>query len=305
MNLPKQVRICEVGLRDGLQNESVILTVEQKLELIEQLINAGVVCIEVGSFMNPQKVPQMAGTDEVFYRLKQQQSIEYRGMVPNMRGMSRAIECGCKKVRITVSASRAHNLANFNCTPEQTVSGFSDMVGIASDAGLSLAGGIMMAFGSCWESAIPLDDIRQLVETYISLGIFEITLSDSAGLAAPDVIYDTCNRLKASYPEVKDWIVHLHNTRGMGMSNLLAGMLAGITSFDTSFAGLGGCPFIPGATGNISTEDVVHMLSLMGIETGIDLDAILSIGRHVAELAGHPSESYVLRAGKSSDLLQV
>lgn len=303
-SLKKCVTLCEVGLRDGLQNEKVLFTAAQKVGLIEALADAGHTVIEVGSFMHPAKVPAMANTDEVFQLLRQRSGVEYRAMVPNLRGVERAIACGCKKIRMSVSASRAHNLANFNCAPEDTVSGFADICQKAGDHQMEAAGGIMMAFGSPWEAEIPPDDIRTLVETYLSLGIREISLADSAGLAAPDKIYQVCSMLRGQYPQVERWVLHLHNTRGMGMANLLAGIKAGFTHFDTSFAGLGGCPFIPGAAGNLSTEDALHMLDLMEVETGIDLDRVIGLGKQVAEMVGHRADSYVLRAGKSKDLIR-
>lgn len=303
MELPKKIVLCEVGPRDGLQNEKRILTVEEKVRLIDELADAGFPVIEVGSFMSPKAVPQLANTDEVYQKIKVKPSVEYRALIANLKGVERAVACGCKKVKLNVSASKAHNLANLNRTPAESVAGFKACVEMATSNGLGISGSISMAFGSPWDKEIPLGDVKEIVEAYLDAGITELSLSDASGMAMPAQVYEICTEMQKCYPEVK-WILHFHNTRGMGIANIVAGMQAGVTWFDSSFAGAGGCPFVPGAAGNVSTEDVLHMCDQMGIETGIDLDRIISVGREVVGILGKPGESYVLKAGKNTDLFR-
>lgn len=303
MNLPKEITICEVGPRDGLQNEKKILSVEEKVQLIDSLTEAGFKVIEVGSFVHPKAVPQMAETDEVFKRIKKADGVEYRAFVPNLRGVERAIKCGCKKVKLNVSACKEHNLANLNMTPNESVAGFKESVDLARANGLEVSGSISMPFGSPWQRKIPIEDVKGIVQAYLDLGINEISLSDASGMALPNQVYDMLVELKDEFPTVK-WILHFHNTRGLGLANVLAGMLAGVTWFDSSFGGLGGCPFIPDATGNVTTEDLLHMCDEMGIETCIDIDKSIQIAKRVEKLVGHQLPSYILRAGKNSDLIK-
>jgi len=302
MNLPKKIVICDVGLRDGLQIEKHILTVEEKLELVHDLEDAGVKVIEVGSFMRPKNVPQMANTDEVFRRLVQKPGIEYRTLVGNLKGVERAIACGCKKVKLNVSASKGHNLANLNALPLETVKGFALQTETAKAAGLGVSGSIACPFGSPWDKIIPVADVKEIIEAYIAVGVIEISISDASGMAMPKQVFEMMTELKRCYPQCK-FILHFHNTRGMGIANVMAGMEAGITWFDGSFAGTGGCPFVPGAAGNVSTEDIVHMCKEQGIETGINLDKIIAIGHKVERLIGHTGGSFVLRAGKNDSIL--
>ena len=297
------VTICEVGPRDGLQNEKTILTPEQKLELIQAAGEAGFPVIEVGSFVHPKAVPQMATTDEVFRRLVRREGVEYRALVANLKGVERAAACGCRKVKLNVSASKAHNLANLNRTPAETVAGFGVCVDAARSAGMEISGSISMAFGSPWDKEIPLSDVKEIVEAYLAVGITEISLSDASGQAYPTQVYGICTQMAQDYPQVSWWL-HFHNTRGLGIANILSGMQAGFTRYDAAFAGVGGCPFVPGAAGNVATEDVLHMCDEMGIKTGIDLDRAMDISRTLVTFLGHQTDSYLLRAGKSKDLIR-
>lgn len=303
MNLVSSIRLCEVGTRDGLQNEKNLLTAEQKIELIDAMSEAGFPVIEVGSFVSPKAVPQMANTDEVFKGIKRREGTEYRALIANARGVDRAVACGCTKVKLNVSASVAHNLANLNRTPAQSIAGFAECVEKANAAGIGISGSISMAFGSPWDKEIPLQDVKDCVEAYLKVGIDEISLSDASGMAYPTQVHDMCTEMKKCYPDVKWWL-HFHNTRGLGIANILSGMQAGFTQFDASFAGVGGCPFVPGAAGNVATEDVLHMCEEMGVATGIDLDKAIEISRRVVALVGHSTDSYLLRAGKSKDLIR-
>ena len=303
MNIADKITLCEVGPRDGLQNEARLFSAEEKVELINQMMDAGFKVIEVGSFVSPKAVPQMANTDEVFRALKPPADVELRALIANARGVDRAVECGCRKVKLNVSASKAHNLANLNRTPEESVAGFKECVDKAAANGIAVSGSISMAFGSPWDKGIPIQDVKDIVNAYLNVGVTEISLSDASGMAYPSQVYNMCTEMMREFPQV-EWWLHFHNTRGLGVANIVAGMEAGVRNFDTSFAGVGGCPFVPGAAGNVSTEDVVHMCDEMGVKTGIDLDKAMEISRRVAELVGHPTDSYLLRAGKSKDLIR-
>ena len=303
MKLVDQVRICEVGPRDGLQNEKQILATEDKIQLIEAIADAGFSAIEVGSFVHPKAVPQMADTDTVFRNMRRKEGVEYRALVANLKGVERAAACGCTKVKLNVSASKQHNLANLNCTPAESVTRFVPCVEFAKNNNMDISGSISMAFGSPWDREIPLADVKELVEAYLAAGVTEISLSDASGQANPRQVYGICTEMAKAYPQVSWWL-HFHNTRGLGVANIVAGMQAGFTQFDASFAGVGGCPFVPGAAGNVATEDVIHLCHEMGVETNVDLDATMAVSRKLVELLGHSTDSYLLKAGKSSDLIR-
>lgn len=303
MHLPKEITICEVGLRDGLQNEKTIVSTQDKVSVIRDLVDAGLRVIEVGSFMNPKWVPQMADTDVLFKALDGQfPGVEFRALIPNLRGVQRAAACGCKKVKLNVSASREHNLRNLNMTPEQSVAGFADCVKAARGSGIEISGSISMPFGSPWEGRLPQSDVDAIISAYLDVGIHEISLSDASGMAVPTQVNEMCAHVRAQFPTVTWWL-HFHNTRGMAVANIIAAMEAGMTRFDTSFGGYGGCPFVPGAAGNVSSEDVLHMCEESDIRTGIDVVKMMVISRKVQAILGHGADSYLLRAGRSEDLI--
>ena len=300
--LPSSITLCEVGLRDGLQNEKTLLPTKEKVALLRGLIEAGFSVIEVGSFMHPKAVPQMADTDEVYRAVGEVPGVELRALIPNLRGVQRAAACGCKKVKLNVSASRQHNLKNLNMTPEESVAGFADCVRVAGESGIAISGSISMPFASPWEGRIPVSDVEAIVEAYLKVGITEISLSDASGMAAPAQVFVLCSHVREKYPQVTWWL-HFHNTRGLAIANIMAAMEAGMTRFDSSFGGLGGCPFVPGAAGNISTEDVLNFCEESGIATGIDLEQVMELSRSLRRLLGHDLDSYVLRAGRARDLI--
>lgn len=303
MKLPSSITVCEVGLRDGLQNEKQYPNTQQKLELLQGLIDAKFPVIEVGSFMHPKAVPQMADTDELFKAIGEVPGVELRALIPNLRGIQRAVDCGCKKVKLNVSASRQHNLKNLNMTPEESVAGFASCVDAANENKIEISGSISMPFASPWEGRIPVSDVDAITEAYLKVGITEISLSDTSGMAVPNQVYDLCCHVKEKYPQVS-WWMHFHNTRGLAMANIIAAMEAGMTQFDSSFGGLGGCPFVPGAAGNISTEDVLHMCEESGIATGVDIVKVIELSKQLRGMLEHDMESYILRAGRSCDLIQ-
>lgn len=302
MNFPARIIICEVGPRDGLQNEKVTLTVAQKVELIERSVAAGAKVVEIGSFVHPKAVPQMADTDEVARLIKRAAGVEYRALVMNLRGLERAEAAGIRKAKLTGSASRSHSLSNLNKTPEQAVRDFADCAEYAAGHGIELSGAISTAFGCPFEGRVPLDQVMSVIASFREIGVSELSLSDTTGMANPGQVYEYAAKVKKEFPDVT-WVLHFHNTRGMGLANVVAGMAAGIDRYDACFAGLGGCPFAPGATGNIATEDLIHMCHEMGLRTGYDLDAVIAVGRTVQQFIGHDTASFILKAGKCTDIV--
>jgi hydroxymethylglutaryl-CoA lyase len=293
-NLPERVILCEVGPRDGLQNEKTIFSVEQKVELIEAIVDAGARSVEIGSFVHPRAVPAMADTGEVARRLKKQTAVEYRALALNLKGVERAHAAGVTKVKVTVSASPTHSKQNSNAAPEEVIKDFERCAAFCRDKGMELSGAIATAFGYYAEGVIPLEQVEKVIRAFLSLGVTELSMSDSTGMANPKQVYAYMSVLKERYPDVL-WTLHTHDTRGMALANILAGLAAGVTHFDSSFAGLGGCPFAPGASGNVATEDVVNMLHAMGVETGYDFAKTIAVARRVEALIGHPGDSSMLR----------
>jgi hydroxymethylglutaryl-CoA lyase len=299
----RTIAVCEVGPRDGLQIEKTPLTVDQKVELIERSAAAGAKFIEIGSLVHPKAVPQMADTDEVAKRIRKVDGVEYRVLVMNVKGIERAVAAGLTKAKLTVSASRSHSLSNLKRTPEEVVQGFGECAEFAATHGVQLSGAISTSFGCPIEGHVPLEQVLKVVSCFREIGVTELSLSDTTGMANPQQVYAYCTQVRKTFPDVTWWL-HFHNTRGMGLANVLAGMLAGVERFDAAFAGLGGCPYAPGATGNIATEDLVNMCQEMGIDTGIDLDQVIALGRHIQQIVGHETASFILKAGKNSDIVK-
>lgn len=298
---PRTVLVTEVGPRDGLQNEAASLSVEQKVELIESAVRAGAKTIEIGSFVHPKAIPQLADTDAVVQNLRRVDGVEYRGLVMNLKGVERAHAVGITKAKLIVSASRSHSLKNMKRTPEEVLDTLRPCYSFAKTHGITLSGAIPTSFGCPFEGEIAEEKISAIIHRFIEMGIEEISLSDTTGMANPKLVYERCSRLKDRFPPIL-WNLHFHNTRGMGLANVLAGMAAGFTRFDASFAGLGGCPYAPGASGNIATEDLVHMLHEMQIQTGYDLDKAVALAQRVESMVGHPGTGAIVKAGKAGKL---
>nr|WP_082816886.1 hydroxymethylglutaryl-CoA lyase [Anaerosporomusa subterranea] len=298
---PEKVTICEVGLRDGLQNEKIILSVEEKLELLDMVVASGIKVIEVGSFVHPKAVPQMADTEKVVKQMRRVDGVEYRALIPNLKGLERAYAAGLTKAKLTVSVSESHCINNFNQTPLEMMAGFVPCVEYAAKHNINVSGALSSAWGCAFEGKIPLQQIEKIVREYLKLGITELSLSDATGMGNPRQVYEIGSYMVKTFPQVK-WVLHFHNTRDMALSNIVAGIQAGITTFDGAFAGLGGCPYIPGASGNIATEDAIHMLHEMGIDTGVDLLKAIATARRAQQMISHEAASSVLKAGRCEDL---
>ena len=292
---PEKVTICEVVTRDGFQTAPEIYPVEEKVRIIEEVVDAGCRCVEVGAFSTYETMYKMKDTDKVFEQLYMKEGVEYRGLVYLPDDVRRAAACGCRKIKLNVSASNAHNQAGAGRTPLESMRTFAESGKIAEENGMGFAGSISLPFASQWEGVIPYEQIKEIVKAFIDAGATQISLSDSAGLGDPQLVYERTMALRDDFPEM-DWMLHMHNTRGMGLANVVAAMEAGIDKIDTSLAGLGGCPYIKGATGNISTEDVLFMLDSMGIETGMDFEKIMEAGEKIIRLTkGVGTDSYQQR----------
>ena len=292
---PEKVTICEVVTRDGFQTAPEIYPVEEKVRIIEEVVDAGCRCVEVGAFSTYETMYKMKDTDKVFEQLHMKEGVEYRGLVYLPDDVRRAAACGCRKIKLNVSASNAHNHAGAGRSPLESMRTFAESGKIAEENGMGFAGSISLPFASQWEGVIPYEQIKEIVKAFIDAGATQISLSDSAGLGDPQLVYERTMALRDDFPEM-DWMLHMHNTRGMGLANVVAAMEAGIDKIDTSLAGLGGCPYIKGATGNISTEDVLFMLDSMGIETGMDFEKIMEAGEKIIRLTkGVGTDSYQQR----------
>ncbi|ARD47965.1 hypothetical protein SporoP37_07280 [Sporosarcina sp. P37] len=297
MELPKTVRINEVVLRDGLQLEKKIISVEEKNRLFTKLQSAGIKSFEFGSFVHPKRVPQMANSGELFTNIADgDNSTDLIALVPNLKGAEIAKSFGVKQVNFVFSASDTHNQQNVQSTTLESLEELKLIDKFCASNNLLLDVTIATTFGCPFEGDIPIERILTILESVSECQTNHLTLADTTGMANPKQVSDVLREVFAAHPDL-DVNLHFHNTRGMGLANILAAVQSGVTSFDTALGGLGGCPFAPGATGNVCTEDVVHMLHSMNIETAIDLDQLLEASKLLEEVIGHPNSSYILKAG--------
>ena len=283
----KKIIIEEQGLRDGLQTLPVAVPTEKKLEWITALVEAGLQRIQVGAFVHPQRVPQMADTEELFRRAQPRPGVAYSALVLNQKGVERALAAGVRHLAVSISASNTHSLKNTRMDIAAAKADFVKTIRIARENGVVVRGGIQCAFGCRYEGAIPREQVYDLVQHHLDAGVEELALADSTGMANPwqiremsDTILGMCGTIPLA--------LHLHNTENKGLANVYAAVEAGVRHFDTAFGGLGGCPFIEGATGNIATEDTVHMLHQAGFETGVDLVKVARVSAEVASWLGYP-----------------
>lgn len=295
---PQTVEIIEVGPRDGLQREETILSAAEKVALIEELIAAGLTRIQVTSFVHPRYVPQMADAEEVCAQLPRRPDVAYSGLALNLKGVERARDAGLRAIDISVSASDAHSRRNANRSRQEALHEFEKMYRRARECGMHVRGGIQCAFGYQAPDDVAPEQVLEIAEHFLELGVDELALADSSGVANPRQMTALLQSLLALTGSVPV-ILHLHDTRGMGLANVLAALRCGVRIFDTAVGGLGGCPFIDGATGNIATEDTVHMLHQMGIETGVDLQRLATVARSLERRLGKehlPGKLYALLA---------
>lgn len=301
MKLPKEVVISEVCPRDGFQSLPDSVPTDVKVDIINDILSCGFKQLEVTSFVHPRAVPQMKDADEVLQKINRPNDVVLRALVPNLRGLERAITAKVDKVKLMLSATDAHSLHNANAKTYDAMRDFSAIVNRASETDVKVAASISVAFGCPYEGIVPLERHIEIAKRYDQLGITEISLADTTGMATPVSIKRVVSTLQEKFPHFT-FSLHLHNTRGMAFANAVAGLEEGIVDFDSAVGGLGGCPYAPNASGNIATEDIVHGFEEMGIATGVDLDKVLDVARKLAKLFPGQTDSFLLQAGKSSDL---
>jgi hydroxymethylglutaryl-CoA lyase len=296
MAFPERVTMREVGTRDGIQSLGAFVPTERKIEMANMLARTGLTRIEVTSFVHPKAVPQMADAALVMAGIERVPGVLWEPLVPNLVGARRALEARSDRLVVVLAASDTFNLKNIRMTIADSLRGIADVVGVAREAGVPVSAAISTTFGCPYEGDVPEERVHEIVARLLELGVDEISLADTTGMANPLQVEGTVGRIRERWPDVA-FSLHFHNTRGMGLANVVAGLRAGVTIYDASIGGIGGCPFAPKATGNVSTEDVVHMLHEMGIQTGIDLNALLGCANRMSEILGRELPGQVMKAG--------
>ena len=285
MPLPSRVTLCEVGPRDGFQFEEKPIPTDVKLDVIEALVEAGLTRIQVTSFVHPKWVPQMRDAEDVCRRLPRRTSVTFSGLVLNQKGLDRALDADLRHIDLSIATNEQHSLDNANMSVEEAAEQAEAMIQTARGAGAEVQVGLQTVFGYAAPGDTPLERIVELAKRFAPLGIESLSLADSTGMANPVMIEKRLEAVQAVMADVP-LVLHLHDTRGLGLANVVAALGCGVTRFDTSLGGMGGCPFIPGATGNIATEDTAYLLSEMGIETGVDVRAVAVRSRRLEAFLG-------------------
>ena len=293
--LPSRVRIVEVGPRDGLQNEPVFVPTPEKIALVNRLADAGHSAIDVSAFVSPKWVPQMADAAGVFAGIARRPGVCYSALVPNLTGLQRAIEAGADEVAVFPAASETFSSRNLNQTIDEAVAGARSICEKAREAGLRVRAYLSTSFGCPFEGPVPPARVVDLTARLLDLGAYEVALSDTIGVAHPRQVADVLHEVAKRVP-IDRIAMHFHDTRGTGLVNVYAGLQAGVTTFDAAAGGLGGCPYAPGASGNLATEDLLYLLDGLGIHTNVRLGAIVEASRAIESHLGHPLPSRVYRA---------
>lgn len=293
---PTWSEVREVGPRDGLQNEDPI-PIGARIELIDALSATGLRAIEVGSFVRPDAIPAMAGTDQVLAGIDRRAGVRYRVLVPNLRGASLAIDAGADELEVVVSVSDTHNRRNLKMGVDDSVGQIAGIVELAAAAAVPVEAILATSFGCPYVGAVAPADVVALAGRVRELGVASCSFADTTGMATPPSVVAVLDALVAAGWQPDELALHLHNTRGTGLANLLVAAQRGVGRFDASVGGLGGCPFSPGATGNVPTEDVVHLLDALGMTTGVDLDALIQVALDLEAVIGHRLPGQVMRAG--------
>jgi hydroxymethylglutaryl-CoA lyase len=294
-DLPSKISLREVGPRDGLQNEDPIPTAA-KVALVDALSKTGLSRIEAVSFVRPSAIPQMADADEVWSAIDREPGVRYSALVPNLRGAARALAAGVTELEVVVSASQTHNLKNVNRTVGESLDEISAIIDLAHQRGATVQAIVSTAWGCPYEGDVPVERVVEVASRAVGDGADSASFGDTTGMATPTRVRRLIGAFREANPETS-LNLHFHNTRGTGLANVLAALELGVADFDASVGGLGGCPYAPGATGNIATEELVHMAEDMGIDTGISLDALIAAAAAAERAVGHTLPSQVLRAG--------
>ena len=297
--LPRQVRIVEVGPRDGLQNEPAAIPTAEKIAFVNRLAEAGHTTIEAGAFVSPRWVPQMADSDAVFAGISRRDGVRFTALVPNLAGFERARRAGADVVAIFPAASETFSTRNLNQTIDESLTRFAEVCQAARSAGVPVRGYLSTVFGCPFEGAVSIDAVAALTARLLDMGVYEVALSDTIGIAHPGQVHDVLEAVTARTP-VDKLALHFHDTRGTALVNVHASLEAGVSAFDAAAGGLGGCPYAPGATGNLATEDLLYMLDGLGIVTGVRLNGIIEASRAIEPHVGHPLPSRVFRATEST-----
>ncbi|MYU03260.1 hydroxymethylglutaryl-CoA lyase [Streptomyces sp. SID8366] len=300
-DLPARVRIYEVGARDGLQNEKGAVPTEVKAEFIRRLAEAGLTTIEATSFVHPKWVPQLADAEELFPRVRELPGVELPVLVPNQRGLDRALALGADRIAVFASATESFAKANLNRTVDESLAVFEPVVRQARDAGARVRGYVSMCFGDPWEGAVPLHQVARVCTALRDMGCDELSLGDTIGVATPGHVQELLNLLNEEGVPTNEIGVHFHDTYGQALANTYAALEHGVTTVDASAGGLGGCPYAKSATGNLATEDLVWMLQGLGIETGVDLGRLTATSVWMAAHLDRPSPSRTVRALSHKD----
>lgn len=292
----RKLRINEVATRDGLQNEASFVETDDKVALVDRLSALGYAKIEVTSFTSAAAIPALKDAEAVMQRIERAPGVVYTALIPNVRGGERALECRVDEFNLVMSASETHNLANLRMTRAQSLRQLADVSALARGANVPVNISLSCVFGCPMEGEVPESTVLELVGRCAAMGATGVTLCDTTGMAYPTQVQRVCARVAQAYPEL-NVTGHFHNTRGMGVVNTLAAVQAGICQFDMSLGGIGGCPYAPGASGNVATEDVVHMLQWMGYDTGVELPGLILAARELERLVGHELPAQVSRSG--------
>ena len=295
--LNKRIYIQEVVTRDGFQAESAFIPTQEKITLIDRLSNAGYAKIEVSSFTSPKAIPMLADAEAVMQGIKRVPGVEYTALIPNLKGAERALAVGVDEFNLVMSVSEAHNQANLKMSREDSFKALSSVIELAHANKTPVNISLSTSFGCPMTGITPLKELMHWIERFSAQGIRGITICDTTGMANPAQVQEVCEFAQYKHPNLQ-WTLHFHNTRGMGLANALAAVNSGIDRFDSSLGGLGGCPYAPGATGNICTEELVHMLDLMGLKTHVQIDALLECSKDLQKLVGRTLPSQLLMAGK-------
>ena len=291
-----RVSVTEVGTRDGFQAEPVFIATGIKAQVIDALVGAGVRAIEATSFVSPKAVPQLADAADLLARIARRPDLRIAALVPNARGAERALAAGVDEMVAFVSASETHNQRNLNASIERSLANVAELASVAAGHPVALRGAVACAFGCPFEGDVAVDALLRVIDGYASLGIDRYTLGDTTGMATPPVVERAVRAIRDRHPAVPI-ALHFHNTRGVGLANVLVGLGLGVREFESSIGGLGGCPFAPGATGNVCTEDLVYLLEESGYDTGIDLAALVAVAKRVEGLVGRTLPGQVMKAG--------